>query len=402
MRQALAIPAFRRLWLALLVSIFGDILALYAVLSEMSFRMHATPRAITLVSISFLVPLAFIGPLAGVFVDRWNPQRTMVASDLARAVLALGLVIAGVPWHIYLVFFALSTFSSFFLPARSVILPQIVPISGLMSANAVIQQSMQMVQMFSPALAGALVGFAGPRSCYYLDSASFVFSGIMIATMVVPPRPAHANQHVKSVVRDLFSGTHYVLTHPVISFVILSIAAGMFAIGAFSSLTAVFVRDVLHANSYIFGALGSLIGAGMLAGGAIVTPLARRVKQKAHLVNAGILMCGGFIALIARIPNDVFAMAGCLGLGISVSVLIIPSMALMQGQVPPEMRGRVMGSSMSLISISQGIALLFAGDLASRFGIVSVFYGSAALLLLISIFGTIRMRKPLEAPAQAA
>jgi DHA3 family macrolide efflux protein-like MFS transporter len=402
MRQALAIPAFRRLWLALLVSIFGDILALYAVLSEMSFRMHATPRAITLVSISFLVPLAFIGPLAGVFVDRWNPQRTMVASDLARAVLALGLVIAGVPWHIYLVFFALSTFSSFFLPARSVILPQIVPMSGLMSANAVIQQSMQMVQMFSPALAGALVGFAGPRSCYYLDSASFVFSGLMIATMVIPPRPAHANQHVKSVVRDLFSGTHYVLTHPVISFVILSIAAGMFAIGAFSSLTAVFVRDVLHASSYIFGALGSLIGAGMLIGGAIVTPLARRVKQKAHLVNAGILMCGGCIALIARIPNDVFAMAGCLGLGISVSVLIIPSMALMQGQVPPEMRGRVMGSSMSLISISQGVALLFAGDLASRFGIVSVFYGSAALLLLISIFGTIRMRKPLEAPAQAA
>jgi hypothetical protein len=74
----------------------------------------------------------------------------------------------------------------------------------------------------------------------------------------------------------------------------------------------------------------------------------------------------------------------------------------MQGQVPPEMRGRVMGSSMSLISISQGVALLFAGDLASRFGIVSVFYGSASLLLLISIFGTIRMRKPLEAPAQAA
>jgi MFS family permease len=401
MRQALAIPAFRRLWLALLVSIFGDILALYAVLSEMSFRMHATPRAITLVSVSFLVPLAFIGPLAGVFVDRWNPRRTMVISDLTRAVLALGLVLAGVPWHIYVVFFALSTFSSFFLPARSVILPQIVPMSGLMSANAVIQQSMQMVQMFSPALAGALVGFAGARSCYYLDSASFVFSGIMIATMVVPPRPAHANQHVKSVLRDLFSGTRFVLTHPVISFVILSIAAGMFAIGAFSSLTAVFVRDVLHANSYVFGALGSLIGAGMLAGGAMVTPLARRVKQKAHLVNAGILMCGAFIALIARIPIDVFAMAGCFGLGVSVSLLIIPSMALMQGQVPPEMRGRVMGSSMSLISISQGVALLFAGDLASRFGIVSVFYGSAALLLLISIFGAIRLRKPLEAPAQA-
>jgi hypothetical protein len=69
----------------------------------------------------------------------------------------------------------------------------------------------------------------------------------------------------------------------------------------------------------------------------------------------------------------------------------------MQGQVPHEIRGRVSSSFMSLISISQGIALLFAGDLASRFGILSVFYGSAAMLLLISLAGAIRLRKPLEA-----
>src|SRR5258708_22856862 len=89
-RQALAIPSFRKLWLAQLVSIFGDFLALYAVLSEMSFRMHASARAITLVSVSYLLPLAIIGPLARVFVDRWKPQRPIAVADLARAALALG------------------------------------------------------------------------------------------------------------------------------------------------------------------------------------------------------------------------------------------------------------------------------------------------------------------------
>src|SRR5260370_32489162 len=266
-RQALAIPSFRKLWLAQLVSIFGDFLALYAVLSEMSFRMHASARAITLVSVSYLLPLALIGPLAGVFVDRWNSKRTMVVSDLARAVLALGLVIAGAPWHIYLVFVAISAFSSFFMPARSCIMPQIVPKEGLLSANAAIQQTMQLVQMASPAIAGALVGWAGASYCYCLDSASFVFSGLMIWTMTIPERPAHANQHVSSVLRDLFSGVRYILTNPVMSFVILSIAAGTFAMSAFGSLIAVFVRDVLHANSYFFGALGSLIGAGEVGGG---------------------------------------------------------------------------------------------------------------------------------------
>jgi len=403
MRQALALPSFRKLWLATLVSVFGDFLALYAVFSEMSFRMHASARAITLVTVFFLLPMALVGPVAGVFVDRWNPQRTMVASDLSRAVLALGLVIAGAPWHIYLVFFALSTFSSFFMPARSVALPQIVPLEGLMGANAAIQQAVQMLQLASPAIAGALVGWAGPGSCYYLDSASFVFSGVMIASMAIPARPAHASRQVKSVVRDLFSGTRFILGHAVISFVILSIAAGTFAIGAFGALTSVYVRDVLHANSYLFGALGTMIGAGMLAGGVVVTPIARRFRHKAHLVSAGILTCGIFIAMIAAVPNNVAALAGCFGIGIGASLMIVPAMTLMQGQVPPEMRGRVSSSSMSLISISQGVALLFAGDLASRFGIAAVFFGSAALLALISIGGTIRLRKPLEvARAQAA
>jgi MFS transporter, DHA3 family, macrolide efflux protein len=363
----------------------------------MSFRMHASARAITLVSVFFLLPMALIGPLAGVFVDRWSPKRTLVTSDFARALLALGLVVAGAPWHIYMVFFALSTFSSFFLPARSVVLPQIVPMEGLMSANAVMQQTAQMLQIASPAIAGALAGWTGPNVCYYLDSGSFIFSGLMIAAMTIPARPAHASRQVESVLKDLLSGTRFILGHPVISFVIVSIAAGTFAMSAFGSLNAVFVRDVLHSNSYLFGTLGSLIGVGMLSGGFVVTPLARRIQQKAHLVTVGILLCGISIGAIALIPKDLVAMIGCLGIGVGASLMIIAATSLMQGQVPHEIRGRVSSSLMSLISISQGIALLFAGDLAFRFGILSVFHGSAAMLLLISLAGAIRLRKPLEA-----
>jgi MFS family permease len=402
MRQALAIPAFRKLWLATLVSIFGDFLALYAIFSEMTFRMHASARAIALVTVFYLLPLAFVGPVAGVFVDRWHPRRTMVASDMARAVLVLGLVFTRAPWHIYAVFLALSTFSSFFTPARSVTMPQLVPLNGLMGANALIQQTVQILQMASPILAGALAGWAGPSSCYYLDSASFLFSGLVIATIAVPARAACANRQVKPILRDLLSGMRFIVGHPVIGFVILSIAAGTFAISAFGSLIAVYVRDVLHANSVLFGALGSAIGAGMLAGGFAIAPLAR-IQQKAHLITAGILLCGVCIAAIASIPNKTAALAGCAGIGVGASLLTIAAMTLMQGQVPAEMRGRVSSSSMSLISVSQGVALLFAGDLASRFGIAAVFHGSAALLLAIAIAGTFRLRKPLAAArAQAA
>src|SRR5260370_34857324 len=92
-RQALALPSFRKLWLAQMVSIFGDFLALYAVLSAMSFRMHASARAITLVSVSFLVPMALIGPLAGGFGDPWNPKPTMGGGSLTTVLVGVGLVV---------------------------------------------------------------------------------------------------------------------------------------------------------------------------------------------------------------------------------------------------------------------------------------------------------------------
>src|SRR5438552_1665213 len=92
LREVLKLKPVRTLWLAQIVSVFGDFLVLFAVLSVASFRLHATPAQITFISIAFMIPFALIGPLAGVFVDRWNVKRTMIASDLIRAALALGLV----------------------------------------------------------------------------------------------------------------------------------------------------------------------------------------------------------------------------------------------------------------------------------------------------------------------
>jgi MFS transporter, DHA3 family, macrolide efflux protein len=393
MRDVMSIIPFRRLWLAQLVSIFGDFIALYAVIAMVSFRMHGTPRQVTLISVFFLLPLALIGPIAGVFVDRWDPRRTMIASDLSRGLLILGLVFAHVPEHVYAVLFAVSIFSSFFVPAQSVVLPLIVPPQGLLGANAAMQQAMQVVRIVSPVLSGALVGWLGGNICYYADSASFFFSAAMLTSIEVASRPAHANKQMKSVVSDVLSGMKFIITHEVIGFVILSIAAGMFAIGAFASLIAVYVRDILHMNARTYGALGSVIGFGMLAGGFALTKLAARFPDKPKLIVAGLFFCGVSIAFIAVFPNVTAAVIGCLAVGLSSSLLIVPAMTMMQGHVPHEMRGRVTSSSMSLMTLAQGAALLFTGDLASRFGIAAVYYGSAVLMALIAAFGYTRIRK---------
>src|SRR3954468_19433388 len=92
MKEAFMLPAFRKLWLAQFVSVFGDFLALFAVISLITFRWHGTPVQVTYVLIAYWVPIALVGPLAGVFVDRWNVKRVMIASDVVRGLLALTLV----------------------------------------------------------------------------------------------------------------------------------------------------------------------------------------------------------------------------------------------------------------------------------------------------------------------
>src|SRR4051812_29020332 len=90
-KDVLQIRAVKRLWIAQIVSVFGDFLALFAVIAEITFKYHGTPTQVGMVIVAFLTPLAIISPIAGVYVDKWNLRWTMIASDVIRGVLILAL-----------------------------------------------------------------------------------------------------------------------------------------------------------------------------------------------------------------------------------------------------------------------------------------------------------------------
>ena len=85
--EVLRLRPVRRLWIAQIVSVFGDFLAVFAIIALVTFKLHGTATQVAMVLVSFMAPFAIVSPLAGVFVDRWNVKRTMIASDLIRGVL---------------------------------------------------------------------------------------------------------------------------------------------------------------------------------------------------------------------------------------------------------------------------------------------------------------------------
>jgi DHA3 family macrolide efflux protein-like MFS transporter len=400
-REVLKVAPVRRLWAAQIVSIFGDFLAIFAVYSLVTFKFHGTASQVSSILIAYLFPLAILGPIAGAFVDRWNLKVTMISSDLIRAVLALLLLFADTMPEIYAIFLALSAVSSFFLPAQSVMVRAVVPAAGLMAANALMAQALQVMQIVSPAIAGALVAFFGARSCFWLDSFSFVFSALMIAGLPAVPRMATGPRTLRSIGPDIFAGVKFIFTHRAISFVIISMAAGLFAIRCFGALIAVYVRDVLLAGSMLFGALSSLVGVGMIIGTQLVNKLAR-TRSKDQIVLIGLFGCGLAIvetALFGRVTSTVI---GMLGLGFSAAFIMIAAQTLLQQETPREMLGRVSSSMISVLSMAQVVAMSIAGPVAQTVGIRNLYFGSAGLLFVISAIGYRWLHKPGDSPAVAA
>ncbi len=394
-RQALALPGVRRLWIAQMISIAGDFLALFALISIASFRMHATAAGITGVIIAYMLPLAVFSPLSGLLVDRWNPKRAMVLSDLTRAGLVLLLPCAKHLGEIYAILFALSTVSTFFIPAQSVTLRTLVPRSGLLAANTLMQQTILAMRLVSPALAGALIGRFGAALCFYLDSASFVASALLLSGIVVHRlRLVPGSKPSRfATLRDLPAGIRFILSQPDVWFVTSAMAGATFAISCFSPLLAAFVRDNLHAGMQTFAGISAAIGLGLMAGTQSVRHLAKS-RPPSRIVIFSLFLIAGAITLMGALPIPILTATGAFLMGAGVGLLVVPAQTLIQSKTPLPLAGRVSSGVTALLSTAQILGLTGSATLASAIGLRALFFSSAVLLAALAARG---LRVPLVA-----
>jgi MFS family permease len=397
MREVLRIDTMRRLWYAQIVSNLGDFLALFAVIGVLTFKLHATPQQVTGVQISYLVPIAILGILAGVFVDRWPLKRTLVSSDIIRGFLCLLLLVSTQIWHFYLILAAISVVSSFFGPAQGVVIREAVPFHGLRSSNALMQQVMFMMRIVGPAAAGMLVAAFGPKLCYWLDAASFFASASFIASVAIK-RSAAVHKHtaaedkgaIAKIWHDMQQGMNFILHHAGLLFVILAMSAGMFIMGCFGPLIAVYVRDSVHANTTVYGWASAMIGVGMLVGVNGLNTYGAKIRNTV-LVYTGLLGIAVGLLVLFSITDVWSTLLGDFLIGCSVAGIIIPAQTLMQQETPPELLGRVGSTFMSCIFTAQILGLLLSGALGQFTSVRNVFAICAAMLLLLTLAGKLFM-----------
>jgi MFS family permease len=397
-RDVLRIDVMRRVWYAQVISLFGDFLALFAVIAVVSFTMHGTPNQITGVQIFYMLPMIFVGPVAGVFVDRWETKPTLVASDLIRAALAMLLIPATSIWQVYAVLAALSCVSAFFGPAQQVTIRTHVPPSGLISANALMQMAFMGMRVVGPATAGAIAASFGPRTCYAIDVVSFVLSAALIGSVVIkrppsaqaPSAPSSSNR-IHAIWRDMTQGVNFIFHHAAVFFVVLAMAAGLFTIGCFGPLIAIFVRDTLLGGARLFGFVSATVGVGLFVGTNVIRKIASRFSDDV-MVLSGLAGIGAGVLLLGAVPYTVATLLATFTIGFAFAAIMVPAQTLLQRETPHEMIGRVSSTNISVAFLAQVIGLVLSGLFADLFGVRMVFILCAGLAMAMAAGGRAFLR----------
>jgi MFS family permease len=418
MGAVLRVVTLRRLWYAQIVSVFGDFLALFAVITIMTFKLHATPQQVTGVNIAYLLPIALLGVISGVFVDRWPVKLTLVSSDYVRAALCLGLFFVNNIYGFYVVLAAISVVSSFFGPAQGVAIRSAVPMHGLRSANALMQQVMFIMRIIGGPIAVTVVRIFGARVCYGLDALSFVASGTLIASLalVVPQRSAVVEEvqggsavvvgektGVPRILADMKVGAGFILHHAALLFVIVALAAGMFVMGCFGPLIAVYVRDTLRASSTVFAVTSAAIGIGLLVGVNALNAFARHIANTTQVylglsgiaLGTAVLAAAPLFAFVLPVGHlgmpVVSTVVGCFLIGFAAAGIIVPSQTLIQEETPAELMGRVGSTTMSAIFSAQIAGLVLSGVLADHISVRGVFALCTGMLVVLMVAGKVWM-----------
>src|SRR5438270_5860334 len=288
-RNVLAIPAFRRLWIALSLSSLGDWLGLVAttkLAQELETSYKGGLYAIASVLAVRLIPALVIGPFAGAWADRFNRRYTMVTADVLRFGLYASIPMVRTLWWLLVASFLIESLSLFWIPAEEASVPTLVPPSQLESANrlslvttygsaAVASTLFALLAEVSHALGHGLTHFrSNPVDlALYFDALTFLVSAGTVFTlrMISSPRTADGSpvEDRPSTWQAIKEGWQFIGSERWLRGLVIGILGAVAAGAAAIGLSPRFVIDlgggdagygVLFATIFIGLAIGMLSG----------------------------------------------------------------------------------------------------------------------------------------------
>jgi Na+/melibiose symporter-like transporter len=403
LRDALAQRGVRLLLGAGLISLSGD-WVLRVGLAYYVYALTGSTVASALMLLASFIPQIALSSLAGVFVDRWDPKRTMVVTNLALAGGLLPLLAVKHPrdvWLVYVVMAWEGAVQQFFAPAEQKMLPLVTDPPHRPTVNALYGQNRDASRLLGAALGGGLVAAGGLVPVVIADAASFLIAAAFCSILPVaragrPWRPTPAivssvGGRIRELREEWADGLRLATRESVLRALLIFLAIVSVGEGVMGTLFAPFVRSVLHGTGADFGWINAAQAAGGIGGGLLAASLGSRLDPVAALPYSAI----GFgavdlILFLYPLAWPVVWPAAMLiaGAGVAGAFMLTAATTLMQEHTTDRYRGRVFGALGAVEGVAIVAGTVAAGVLAHVLGIVAVLsvqgagYVAAGILVL--------------------
>ncbi len=368
---------FRLLFFGQTISQLGDwfnSVAVFALLLDLT----GSATAVAWMMIVQFLPMAIVGPVAGVVVDRVDRRRLMIATDLVRGVLVFGLLLVRTReqvWMAYVVMALTVTGSAFFEPARTATIPNVTSKDELMPANALSSAAWAAMLAIGAAVGGLVTAVAGRNIAFVINGLSFFVSAWFISRTRYDSTPA-AKAPLEgwvalSGIPDLLEGLAYVRARTHMS-ALLFVKAGWGLAGGVLLLLAVFGQRIFPVGGSTAAGIGVLYGARGIGAGlgplALRWMLGRTPSTMRRAIGPAYFVVGLFYVGLALSGTLPLAAVCVLLAHFCGSILWVFSTVLLQMEVPDAFRGRVFAAELALVTLTSSISSYVTGYALDRLG----------------------------------
>jgi predicted MFS family arabinose efflux permease len=388
---------YRRLWTANLISNLGTWTQTFASAWLIASLSHSASTT-TLVQTASYVPIFLFALLAGVVADAVHRPKFLFFCNLFMALCACTLAALVITGHtsagpVLAITFCLGTGSAFMWPAWQASMSGLVEPDEVETAATLNNLSYNVAAIVGPALGGVLFNWIGAGALFLVNAISFV--GLLGVYWAWWQEGAPNTSTHTGFMHSLKAGMDTALGCSRYRHILVNVCTVFFATIAFAGLLPVFVRDVLHMNSSVFGTLMGSLGAGAVLAAFILPSLRARV-DKTRLLAGALLVYGAMLITMSFVRSllVLVPLVVCGGMAWSATVSTLNAAA--QSSFPASIRARTLSIYLFVMAAGYTAGSLVWGRVADHFGVQIAFAAAGACVAVNAIaLATGKPEKPL-------
>ncbi|MCW9705824.1 MFS transporter [Fodinibius salsisoli] len=355
---------YRRLWLSQVVSNFGDwfgVLAVYALIT----RYSDSEFLLGLIIVVKMMSLASFSPFAGYITDRFDRRRIMMACDLLRGVLVLGLLLVvsyDTLWLAYVLTAFQMMLSAIFEPAKTSSIPNVTTEQELVDANVLSAASWSVIFTIGMGIGGLATAWLGTDLVFIIDACTYVVSAWFIYRTVIPQEKMdeEERQRTSNPLVGIKEGFQYLFDNDQVLRPILAKGCYTMFLGALTYMLVLVSEEVLLMGSIGIGLLYSARGVGTGIGPVIGRCIFRHESDWVRAMGLCMIFGGAMYIMVGATESLAVMLLFVFIAHAASGANWVMSTVLLQRRTPDTFRGRVFSTEWLLFTLAQSISVMIA------------------------------------------